>query len=413
MNDEERQSRAIALSQQAVELDNAKRYQEAFDCYVKALEQWAIVCKYQKNLVLQERFMGKMKEYVERAEFLKQTLNKQLINCEEKKGSSKNYDTEQVDILANVKRPTVKWSDIAGLEAAKESLQEAVVLPIRFPNLFTGVLKPWHGILLYGPPGTGKTYLAQACATEINATFISISSSDVMSKWQGESEKFIKSLFKVAKERAPCVIFIDEIDSMCSARNESDSDSTRRVKTEFLVQMQGISNAADGVLVLAATNLPWALDSAIIRRFDRRIYIPLPDFSARRALLEISLKGCDTDIQDSDLDEICGLTEGYSGSDINVMVRDARMQPLRTCKNATHFKQVIRDKETLYTPCSPDDPDKTKCECGMMAIEPNKLILPALTRFDFLSILNKSKRSVATSDIAAYDDWTLKYGQQG
>ncbi|KAK1934370.1 ATPase, AAA family [Babesia divergens] len=366
MNDDERQRKALALSQQAVDLDNAKRYKEAFDCYLRALDQWALVCKYQKNPVLHERLVSKMKEYVERAEFLKEHLSKQVIGCNAAEGNGDSCGTSHVDILTNVKRPKVQWTDIAGLEAAKESLKEAVVLPIRFPNLFTGTLKPWRGILLYGPPGTGKTYLAQACATEIDATFISISSSDVMSKWQGESEKFVKSLFQVARERAPCVIFVDEIDSMCSARNDSDNDSTRRVKTEFLVQMQGISDAAEGVLVLAATNLPWALDSAIIRRyvcvlfarpycfrFDRRIYIPLPDVQARRTLLALSLKDCTAELLDADLDEIAKLTEGYSGSDMNVLVRDARMQPLRQSKDATHFKQVFRGSEKFYTPCSP------------------------------------------------------------
>ncbi|KAK1442263.1 AAA domain-containing protein [Babesia gibsoni] len=413
MNDEERQKKAIALSQQAVELDNAKRYREAFDCYLRALDQWALVCKYQKNPVLHERFLSKMKEYVERAEALKQMLNNQMIDCDANRYGQEGFGTEQVNILANVQRPKVKWSDIAGLDAAKESLQEAVLLPIRFPNLFTGALKPWRGILLYGPPGTGKTYLAQACATEIEATFISISSSDVMSKWQGESEKFIKSLFQVARERKPCVIFIDEIDSMCSSRNEGDNDSTRRVKTEFLVQMQGISDAAEGVLVLAATNLPWALDSAIIRRFERRIYIPLPDLTARKVLLNICLKDCNNELSDADLEEIARLTEGYSGSDLNVMVRDARMQPLRQCMEATHFKQVTSNSETYFVPCSPSDMDKTKRECNVMSIEPKKLLLPSLTRSDFLSILNKSKPSVAQADIAEYDNWTQKYGQQG
>eukprot|EP00371_Babesia_bovis_P000901 XP_001609548.1 ATPase, AAA family [Babesia bovis T2Bo] len=358
MNDDERQQRAVTLSQEAIELDKAGRYSEAFDRYLRALDQWTIVCKYQQNPVLQDRFYAKMREYVERAEALKQmlkagnALNETKAPCVGTDDSQSTGISEQLEALLEVKRPHVKWSDIAGLETAKQSLQEAVVFPMRFPNLFTGSLKPWRGILLYGPPGTGKTYLAKACATELDASFIAISSSDVLSKWLGESEKFVKSLFQAARERAPCVIFIDEIDSLCSSRSESDSECGRRVKTEFLVQMQGVSEDSDGVLVLAATNLPWALDSAIIRRFDRRIYIPLPDLQARRQLLELSLKSCEHELTSDDLDELAQCTEGYSGSDVNVVVRDARMQPLRKCRDASFFKKVIRNGEEFYTPCA-------------------------------------------------------------
>lgn len=161
----------------------------------------------------------------------------------------------------------MKWDDVSGLEAAKEGLKEAVVLPIRFPQLFDEVRQPWRGILLYGPPGTGKSFLAKACATECEGTFFSISSSDLVSKWMGESEKLIKQLFKMAREKKPSIIFIDEVDSLCGSRSEGENDSSRRIKTEFLVQMQGVGNSMDGVLVLGATNVPWELDNAIRRRF--------------------------------------------------------------------------------------------------------------------------------------------------
>lgn len=183
-------------------------------------------------------------------------------------------------------KPNVKWTDIAGLVKAKESLKEAVILPIRFPDFFEGARKPWKGILLYGPPGTGKTYLAKACATETEGTFFSVSSADLVSKYVGESEKLIKNLFALAREKKPSIIFIDEVDSLCGNRSDGENEASRRVKTEFLVQMQGVGNDDKGVLVLGATNLPWALDPAIRRRFEKRIYIPLPDAPARKFLLE-------------------------------------------------------------------------------------------------------------------------------
>lgn len=155
---------------------------------------------------------------------------------------------------------------MAGLEFAKNSLKEAIILPTKFPDIFVGIRQPWKGILLYGPPGTGKTFLAKACATQANSTFFSISSSDLISKYVGESEKMIKALFEMAREKQPSIIFVDEIDSLAGARSEGENESSRRVKTEFMVQMQGVGNSnASGVLVLGATNLPWALDSAIRR----------------------------------------------------------------------------------------------------------------------------------------------------
>ena len=135
-------------------------------------------------------------------------------------------------------KPNVKWSDVAGLDQAKGSLQEAVILPIRYPQLFTGERKPWRGILLFGPPGTGKSFLAKACATEAgNSTFFSLSSSDLVSKWLGESERLVKQLFVLARENKPSIIFIDEIDSLCGSRSEGENETGRRIKTEFLVQM--------------------------------------------------------------------------------------------------------------------------------------------------------------------------------
>merc|ERR1712183_1029307 len=149
--------------------------------------------------------------------------------------------------------------------------------------------KPWKGILLYGPPGTGKSYLAKAVATEANSTFFSVSSADLVSKWLGESERLVRSLFDIARQNKPSIIFIDELDSLCSSRSDNESEAARRIKTEFLVQMNGVGVDNDGVLVLGATNIPWVLDSAIRRRFEKRIYIDLPEEHARTAMFKLNL----------------------------------------------------------------------------------------------------------------------------
>lgn len=208
-------------------------------------------------------------------------------------------------------KPNVRWDDVAGLEGAKEALKEAVILPIKFPHLFTGQRKPWRGILLYGPPGTGKSFLAKAVATEANSTFFSVSSSDLVSKWLGESERLVKQLFQMARENKPSIVFIDEVDSLCGTRGEGESEASRRIKTEFLVQMNGVGNDMDGVLVLGATNIPWQLDSAIRRRFEKRIYIPLPDAPARATIFALNVGSTPCTLTHSDYRTLADLTEGW------------------------------------------------------------------------------------------------------
>jgi len=219
-------------------------------------------------------------------------------------------------------------------------LQEAVILPIKFPEIFTGARKPWKGILLYGPPGTGKTFLAKACATEAQGTFFSVSSSDLMSKYVGESEKLIKQLFNMAREKKPSIIFIDEIDSMCGNRSDGENEASRRVKTEFLVQMQGVGKDDQGILVLGATNLPWALDPAIRRRFERRIYIPLPEREARYGMIKKNLKDNANNVSEQQLQHFSECTDGYSGSDLANLIKDAVFQPVRKLQAARKFRKV-------------------------------------------------------------------------
>lgn len=225
-----------------------------------------------------------------------------------------------------VKGDEVHWSDIAGLEVAKNALRETVVYPFLRPDLFMGLREPARGMLLFGPPGTGKTMLARAVATESKSTFFSISASSLTSKYLGDSEKLVRALFALAKLLAPSIIFVDEIDSLLSKRTGSgDNEATRRIKTEFLIQWSDLQRAAAGretldkerdrgdvnrVLVLAATNLPWAIDEAARRRFVRRQYIPLPEAETRAIQFRKLLSQQNHTLKDADIQELVRLTDG-------------------------------------------------------------------------------------------------------
>ena len=291
-------------------------------------------------------------------------------------------------------------------------------------QFFTGKRKPWRGFLLYGPPGTGKSYLAKAVATEADSTFFSVSSSDLVSKWLGESEKLVGQLFALAREQAPSIIFIDEIDSLCSARSDNESEAARRIKTEFLVQMQGVGTGEDKVLVLAATNLPYNIDQAMRRRFDKRIYIPLPDLPARKQMFKVHLGTTPHELTESDFDALAARTgqtkdyPGFSGSDVSVLVKDVLMEPVRMCQDATHFKVVIGPEGTEgYLPCSPGDPAGFESTLEdflkKSAEEAAKVIPPLITMAMFERVVERARPTVSYDDLVTQDNFTKEFGEEG
>jgi vacuolar protein-sorting-associated protein 4 len=422
--------KAIELGHQATALDRDKKFQEALDTYLLSIEHFMFVCKYEQNASFKQKLESKIKEYICRAEQIKDHLQKNSAPPQAnpdgsgeatETGNGKSSGNAENDKLRQAmesailtEKPNVKWDDIAGLVQAKSSLQEAVILPVKFPQLFTGKRKPWKGILLYGPPGTGKSYLAKACATEAEATFFSVSSSSLVSKWLGESEKLVKSLFDMAREEKSAIIFIDEIDSLCNSRDSGgESEASRRIKTEFLVQMEGVGKTKGSVLVLGATNCPWDLDPAIRRRFERRIYIPLPEVEARLKMFELNIGDTPHSLTRQDLRKLAETSEGYSGADISVLVRDAILQPIRKCSSATHFKRITDTSEILWTPCSPGDKDPTKKEMTLMDVQPDQLAPPVVTMDDFLNSLESMKPSVGPEDLERQREFTTNFGMEG
>uniref|UniRef100_A0A8C5AIR1 microtubule-severing ATPase n=1 Tax=Gadus morhua TaxID=8049 RepID=A0A8C5AIR1_GADMO len=245
----------------------------------------------------------------------------------------KNVDSKLANMILNEivdSGPAISFEDIAGQELAKQALQEIVILPALRPELFTGLRAPARGLLLFGPPGNGKTMLAKAVARESDSTFFNISASTLTSKYVGEGEKLVRALFAVARELQPSIIFIDEVDSLLCERSEREHEASRRLKTEFLLQFDGVQSGGDDrVLVMGATNRPQELDEAALRRFVKRIYVALPDEETRLKQLTHLLGKQGELLNQKELAHLAKVTAGYSGSDLTSLAKDAALGPIR------------------------------------------------------------------------------------
>lgn len=245
----------------------------------------------------------------------------------------KNVDEKLANLILNEivdSGSSVRFEDVAGQDLAKQALQEIVILPALRPELFTGLRTPARGLLLFGPPGNGKTMLAKAVAAESNATFFNISAASLTSKYVGEGEKLVRALFSVARELQPSIIFIDEVDSLLCERREGEHDASRRLKTEFLIEFDGVQSGGDDrVLVMGATNRPQELDEAVLRRFAKRVYVALPVEETRFKLLKNLLEKHSNPLTHRELRQLSRMTEGYSGSDLTSLAKDASLGPIR------------------------------------------------------------------------------------
>ncbi|KAF7700519.1 Fidgetin-like protein 1 [Cucumispora dikerogammari] len=293
---------------------------------------------------------------------------------------------------------------ICGLDNVKQILQEIIVWPLTTPHLFVGLCQPPKGLLLFGPPGTGKTMLGKYIASATSSVFFYISSSTLLSKYIGDSEKMVRGLFDIAR-LFKSVIFIDEIDSLLSNRSESENEATRRVKTEFLIQMDGIHNSTvshsetntRSVLVVGATNRPQEIDEAARRRLVKRVYVPLPTTNGIRAILQTLLAQCAHDINEDNLVEISKLMVGYSGSDTYNLCREAAMEPVREYMLMTVNDKSKRQEANEQLERSRKGPN-------------NNTTLRKVNINDFKKALTQIRKSVNEKELIEYEKWNDKYG---
>jgi katanin p60 ATPase-containing subunit A1 len=320
-------------------------------------------------------------------------IKKLFKDSEEFSHIAKQLQDDIIETSAN----DIEWSSVMGLEEAKRVLKESIILPMLYPKLFKGLLQPWRGVLLYGLPGSGKTYLAKAVSHESSSTFFNIPASSVVSKYRGESEKIIRVLFTVARHHAPSIIFFDEADAIMGNRSSygggelQEHEGSRRMKTELLVEMDGINTGDDHLFVLAATNLPWEIDIAFLRRLEKRILVPLPDKKTIISLIRLHLQEHINFLKSQDLNRLTDLLDGFSACDIKQVCKEVVMAKVRT----------LLDRLTHNTNSKLPEIEDLDLD-DILKNDP-------ITFAEIETSINTTKRTTSSDWIQRYKEWELNY----
>lgn len=370
---EELESLAVRYANEAIQFDRQGSKGMAVSRYQRASEVLLKLCSLYPEAPTNKVYMEHIENYRRRIK----ELNDQGSRTGQ--SHSSQLTVEQTEHFSPIQKPNVRWNDIADLRDAKMAVEESVIYPAKRPDLFP---LGWpRGILFFGPPGCGKTLLAAAIATEINADFFCIDAASVMDKWLGQSEKNVANLFQDARRASasgrPAIIFIDEVDSLVGIRTDEVGGEVR-TRNQFLKEMDGISDKSSPVFVyvVGATNKPWALDEAFIRRFQKRIFVPLPNGEARTELVSIYSKEL-TLSGDVSVDELVRMTDGYSASDIHDIMQSAQIKVVRELFQSQKITERSRPR--------------------------------AISMEDIREILHKRRPSVSSDTLRFYDKWYERY----
>lgn len=362
----------------AIEYDQNGQYPLAVQSYLEAFDQLMSLIQYSDNKKMREYYAKTAESYLNRIYEIKDKKGRSPSKRPGPSSSHISEQTELIDSLILMEKPNVKWDDIAGLKEAKRAVNDAVIIPMKRQDLFKG-RESYRAMLLHGPPGCGKTLLAKAAANECDIPFFSLSAADIMDKYVGESEKRIQTLFAEARRNQPSIIFIDEFDSITPGESSDNNPVQDRIMAEIASQLDGAkSKNDDRFLFWGATNAPWKLAPRTVRRFAKRIHIPLPDLEARKKIFEINIfKEPKIDIsEDVDLDKLAKLSEGYSGDDIKKICMDAWYIPIHELVDAGTIDHAMPRKVNMN---------------------------------DFLSIMKMRKRTITPEVAKSYEVWSAQY----
>lgn len=373
-----------AFEKASSEFKKAREGEDYRTARSKALECANILRQLAKKIPEQRKaYIEKAKRWEKIAKQVEKLGTKKVVEREE---STEDEFKSYIEGL--ISKSDVKWSHIGGLDEVKRLMMETIVIAgLQKPES----IKPWKGILLFGPPGTGKTLLAAASAGSLNATFFSVKADKVLSKYFGESAKLVSALYSVARDRAPSIVFIDEFDALSLSRSGDVSEASRRMLSTLLAELDGFQDKKSDklILTLAATNTPWDLDQAVLSRFPRRIYVPLPDEKACIEIIGIHTKGIDTSkLKLEEIAEVC-VERRFSGRDVANLCQQAMWNMIR---------DVNKDLHKL-------------AELPFEELRKHSLKTRALEMDDFYQAFEKVKSPLTRKDVERYEKWNKEFGE--